>query len=97
MSFVLQEGRPVMARQMQKNGGYKWGCNCYYQICNSRFGGEGGIRTRDTAFDRILAFQASTFNHSVTSPVASFYQCPISASTATITCIADPGRRTGDV
>ena len=32
------------------------------------FGGEGGIRTRDTAFDRILAFQASTFNHSVTSP-----------------------------
>ena len=30
-------------------------------------GGEGGIRTHDTV-PRMLAFEASTFNHSVTSP-----------------------------
>ena len=32
-----------------------------------RYGGEGGIRTHDTV-PRMLAFEASTFNHSVTSP-----------------------------
>ena len=31
-------------------------------------GGEGGIRTLGTAQHRTLTFQASTFNHSVTSP-----------------------------
>jgi hypothetical protein len=31
------------------------------------YGGEGGIRTHDTV-PRMLAFEASTFNHSVTSP-----------------------------
>ena len=31
-------------------------------------GGEGGIRTLDTAQHRILTFQASPFNHSGTSP-----------------------------
>ena len=38
-------------------------------ICN---GGERGIRTPDTV-TRILAFQASPFNHSGTSPKASHY------------------------
>ncbi len=34
---------------------------------NKGSGGEGGIRTHDTV-SRMLAFEASTFNHSVTSP-----------------------------
>ena len=33
----------------------------------NRYGGEGGIRTHGTV-PRTLAFEASTFNHSVTSP-----------------------------
>jgi len=37
-----------------------------------RSGGERGIRTLDTAFDRIPAFQASAFNHSAISPL---YRC----------------------
>ena len=31
-------------------------------------GGEGGIRTLDTAFDRIHTFQACSFDRSDTSP-----------------------------
>src|ERR1700731_2757697 len=34
---------------------------------NRRYGGEGGIRTHGTV-SRTLAFEASTFNRSVTSP-----------------------------
>ena len=39
-------------------------------------GGEGGIRTLGTAQHRTLTFQASTFNHSATSPKICFnYIC----------------------
>jgi hypothetical protein len=37
-------------------------------IKTQKNGGGGGIRTRDKAFDPILTFQASAFNHSATPP-----------------------------
>ena len=40
---------------------------CLMSGLRRRYGGEGGIRTHDTV-PRMLAFEASTFNHSVTSP-----------------------------
>src|SRR6266853_192629 len=36
-------------------------------LCRKGYGGEGGIRTHGTV-SRTLAFEASTFNRSVTSP-----------------------------
>ena len=51
-----------------------------YSICNFQFrlvriglwvdppGGEGGIRTHDPAFDRILLFESRAFSRSATSP-----------------------------
>jgi|HubBroStandDraft_6_1064221.scaffolds.fasta_scaffold52888_1 hypothetical protein len=39
-----------------------------------RNGGEGGIRTHGTV-SRTLAFEASTFNRSVTSPRLLFFHC----------------------
>jgi hypothetical protein len=43
-------------------------------VCRSKFGGESGIRTRDT-FDRIHTFQACSFNHSDTSPILQLQLC----------------------
>ena len=39
-----------------------------HQTVTSRYGGEGGIRTREAGISRLHTFQACSFNHSDTSP-----------------------------
>src|SRR6266699_6847138 len=48
-------------------GRVKRRCQQYLFLRLFRYGGEGGIRTHGTV-SRTLAFEASTLNHSVTSP-----------------------------